>query len=270
MPPTRARELGARYSAWGRWNFLLFVARTAAAGGDAAALGESLRRADAQLKLAPAAASESRTRPAQPVRAQLAWLEGRADEAIAGWRAALDHEEQVEVWGLAAETRARLARAQLRQGDAASAAQTLRGLFERAEREGGPGGALLAGDALEELANAPWRGALPVARQALLRTWWQAIVAARASSPAENPAGASAASDTVPGAQAAVAGGAASLSARELEVLARIAAGDSNKLIARQFDLSLHTVKRHVANILGKLGVESRGQAAAWYLRKLR
>jgi len=55
------------------------------------------------------------------------------------------------------------------------------------------------------------------------------------------------------------------LSAREREVLARIAAGDSNKLIARAFDLSPHTVKRHVANILDKLGVSSRSQAAAWY-----
>jgi len=55
------------------------------------------------------------------------------------------------------------------------------------------------------------------------------------------------------------------LSERELEVLARLAAGDSNKVIARAFDLSPHTVKRHVANILDKLGVSSRGQAAAWY-----
>ena len=55
----------------------------------------------------------------------------------------------------------------------------------------------------------------------------------------------------------------AGLSEREAEVLARIAAGDSNKLIARAFELSPHTVKRHVANILGKLGVDTRGQAAA-------
>ena len=55
------------------------------------------------------------------------------------------------------------------------------------------------------------------------------------------------------------------LSPRELDVLKLIAAGDSNKLIARAFDLSPHTVKRHVANILDKLGVQSRGQAAAWY-----
>lgn len=55
-----------------------------------------------------------------------------------------------------------------------------------------------------------------------------------------------------------------SLSPRELEVLQRLAAGESNKLIARAFSLSPHTVKRHVANILNKLGASSRGQAAAW------
>ncbi len=53
------------------------------------------------------------------------------------------------------------------------------------------------------------------------------------------------------------------LSERESEVLALIAAGDSNKLIARAFDRSPHSVKRHVANILGKLGVNTRGLAAA-------
>jgi LuxR family maltose regulon positive regulatory protein len=57
------------------------------------------------------------------------------------------------------------------------------------------------------------------------------------------------------------------LSTREREVLQRIAAGESNKAIARALDLSLHTVKRHVANILDKLGAPSRGHAAAAWLR---
>jgi LuxR family maltose regulon positive regulatory protein len=61
--------------------------------------------------------------------------------------------------------------------------------------------------------------------------------------------------------------GPASLSQREREVLQRIAAGDSNKMIARALDLSPHTVKRHVANILDKLGARSRSQAAAWLQR---
>jgi LuxR family transcriptional regulator, maltose regulon positive regulatory protein len=55
----------------------------------------------------------------------------------------------------------------------------------------------------------------------------------------------------------------APLSEREREVLELLARGDSNKLIARAFSLSPHTVKRHVANILDKLGVDTRGQAAA-------
>jgi LuxR family maltose regulon positive regulatory protein len=58
------------------------------------------------------------------------------------------------------------------------------------------------------------------------------------------------------------------LSAREREVLQRIVAGDSNKMIARTLGLSPHTVKRHVANILGKLGARSRAQAAAWLLAR--
>ena len=79
------------------------------------------------------------------------------------------------------------------------------------------------------------------------------------------PAGESAPSRVAaPDAQAA-AHGWTRLSEREREVLERIAAGDSNKLIARAFDLSPHTVKRHVANILDKLALASRGQAAAWY-----
>ena len=56
------------------------------------------------------------------------------------------------------------------------------------------------------------------------------------------------------------------LSPREAEVLDLIAAGASNKHIARSLELSPHTVKRHVANILDKLGARSRAQAAAWLL----
>ncbi len=51
------------------------------------------------------------------------------------------------------------------------------------------------------------------------------------------------------------------LSERELEVLRLIAAGCSNKEIARRLAISLNTVKTHSKNINGKLGVSSRTQA---------
>lgn len=52
------------------------------------------------------------------------------------------------------------------------------------------------------------------------------------------------------------------LSAREREVLALIAQGDSNKLIARKLDIAETTVKIHVQHILRKLQLTSRVQAA--------
>jgi len=57
------------------------------------------------------------------------------------------------------------------------------------------------------------------------------------------------------------------LSDRELEVLSQVASGASNKHIARDLSLSLHTVKRHIANILDKLDCASRGQAADLFRR---
>ena len=53
------------------------------------------------------------------------------------------------------------------------------------------------------------------------------------------------------------------LSARELEVLASVAAGLSNQEIARKLVVTVGTVKKHVHNIFGKLQVSSRTQAVA-------
>ena len=54
------------------------------------------------------------------------------------------------------------------------------------------------------------------------------------------------------------------LSARESEVLALIALGDSNKLIARKLDIAETTVKIHVQHIFRKLQLTSRVQAAVY------
>jgi DNA-binding NarL/FixJ family response regulator len=54
------------------------------------------------------------------------------------------------------------------------------------------------------------------------------------------------------------------LTNREAEVLACIAAGASNRDVAKQLFISDKTVGRHLANIFVKLGVSSRTAAAAW------
>ena len=53
------------------------------------------------------------------------------------------------------------------------------------------------------------------------------------------------------------------LSKRELEVLSLVAEGLTNHDMAQRLVLSEHTVNRHVANILRKLGLTSRAAAAS-------
>ena len=59
-----------------------------------------------------------------------------------------------------------------------------------------------------------------------------------------------------------------SLSAREIEVLQRIAAGSSNKAIAAQLSLSEDTVKSHIRNIMGKLSANDRTHAVTIAIRR--
>ena len=54
------------------------------------------------------------------------------------------------------------------------------------------------------------------------------------------------------------------LTARELEVLNLVATGKTNKVIARELDLSEKTVDRHVSNIFSKLDLTSRSAATAY------
>ena len=55
----------------------------------------------------------------------------------------------------------------------------------------------------------------------------------------------------------------AGLTARELEVLRLVAAGRSNGQIGAELFISTKTASVHVSNILAKLGVAARGEAAA-------
>ena len=58
------------------------------------------------------------------------------------------------------------------------------------------------------------------------------------------------------------------LSRRELEILAHLSAGMSNKMIARTENIGVGTVKYHVNNILSKLNVSCRTEAACVAARR--
>lgn len=213
-----------------------------------------------------------------------ALLAGDLDGAIAGFSRALEEADAIDLFGHASELRLRLAWALLQRGRATEAAAQAQRVLARQRATPEVSAVLIAGpQLLGALAGADWQGALPPADQAPLAAWHRLAESRRGAptittgaAPATAPAPAtvpgtglpppalsSAAALAAPPALSDDLGG--PLSPRELEVLARIAAGDSNKLIARALDLSPHTVKRHVANILDKLGLASRGQASAWY-----
>jgi len=244
---SRVAEQPAGYGGWGLWHVLFFAARIAAAAGNRSALDDWLQRLLALHDTLPDA-TPARLRPLTGLQGTAAALRGDFDAARRHWQQALAHEAETDLMGQGPEVRVRLAAARLAAGEREAAADTLAPLLACAED--GPRGAVFASAALQALARADWAGRLDDAAAATLVDWARAL-----TPPAAADGGA--AGDT---------GGAdEALTERELEVVSLIARGQSNKLIARALALSPHTVKRHVANALGKLGLSSRGQAAAWY-----
>ena len=61
---------------------------------------------------------------------------------------------------------------------------------------------------------------------------------------------------------------ASQLTSRELDVLRLVGAGKPNKAIAAELDINERTARTHVSNILRKLGLNSRTQAALWAVRE--
>lgn len=55
---------------------------------------------------------------------------------------------------------------------------------------------------------------------------------------------------------------------RELQVLALLADGAPNKVIARKLDISVHTAKFHVAALIAKLGAKNRTEATSIAMRE--
>ncbi|WP_198161283.1 LuxR C-terminal-related transcriptional regulator, partial [Variovorax sp. WDL1] len=188
-------------------------------------------------------------------RAQLAMQEGRTGEALTTLRELAAGTALSDTNGLDATVRTQLALAELAHGSPAAAWRALEPLIEHVTASGDVGQVLVTGlRGLTELSLAPWGGAASKEGLAALRQWVE--IAQRCKDGSLAPPRASAAQD-------------GNLSARELQVLALLAEGRSNKLIARALGLSPHTVKRHVARILDRLDLASRMQAAEWYSARL-
>ena len=184
-------------------------------------------------------------------KAQLALHEGRVGEALTALRELATRSALLDTSCLDALVRTRLAVAELADGSPAAAWRALEPLIERVAASGDIGQVLITGvQTLTELSLAPWGSAASREGLATLHHWVETARGFRTGS--QQAPRASTAND-------------AGLSARELEVLALLADGQSNKLIARALDLSPHTVKRHVARILDRLDLASRMQAGDWY-----
>ena len=191
--------------------------------------------------------------------ARIAAGEGRwPDAAVLFQRVLPIAAGRMEAFGQVSELHLRAAHAWLQCGQLDAAAAALAPALQRLGSEGERGHAMMAGaQVLVPLAQARWGSRLAAPLREELE-----MLAGLAVSLRERAAGGVAMAPT--GDRGSGAADVSQLSAREREVLERIAAGDSNKVIARVLDISPHTVKRHVGNILDKLGLASRGQAAAW------
>ncbi len=214
-------------------------------------LGDSagLQRWAALLKENPLQDSTHQNPRALAVRARFAATQGRWGDAASLFAVLAPKLADMDVMGQRTDLTLRHGHALLKLHRLPEAAQVIAPVLDRLLAEGVRGQALLCGPVLlQALAEGRWGSLLTAVQQAELHA------AAQLSASLVGDAAAAPAPSTVD----------LTLSQREREVLERIAAGDSNKLIARVLDISPHTVKRHVANILDKLGLASRGQASAW------
>jgi LuxR family maltose regulon positive regulatory protein len=196
--------------------------------------------------------------PPQILHARLLLHDGDARQARDLLRPLMDDLSETERYGTEDYVRVALAAAEQRCGDTAAAWQALLPLIDGVASTGNTFRLVLAGtELLAELSAAPW-GRVADARKLALLKGWITNLRDRPPAAADAPS-----ASTGP----APAGPLEGLTRRELEVLERLAAGDSNKAIGRRLELSPNTVKRHVARILDRLAVDSRGEAANWYWR---
>ena len=167
--------------------------------------------------------------------------EGRDAEAETALRQAIKMQNRIHIDYFAGDARVALAALLLRQDRVDDAVKTFSPVLARHERYGTPGAVAWEGW--------PARPLLRLARERNVHAAFATRVLQVMGEEAETDA------IVTPGGDA--------LTAREVEVLRLIAAGASNAGIAESLNISVHTVKRHVANVLQKLRVSSRAEAGA-------
>lgn len=188
-------------------------------------LDEARAASDALDRVAAEVPSDALTAMAATARGRVRLAEADAEAALAELRPAVRSWRALELACEAAEARALVSLAMARLGDQEGADGELRAALAALERCGADGGIARVHDL--------------VTRSGVERDG--------------DPA--------VPGAPGP---GADGLTPRELEVLAHLASGSTNRQIADALVVSEHTVARHVSNMFTKLGVSSRTAAAAY------
>src|SRR5690606_154862 len=239
--PARVRELAASspapappWSADARgvpvpgWPLLVTAARAEAlAQARSRALGEPVAEAS-PARVRELAASLPAPEPLWSAHA--AWVDAEltrpGEEAVARW------ERAAEAWAAAGDPYAE-AYARTRAAEAAVAAQRRGRAAELLRRATGRAERLRAAPLLDEIR----------------------MIARRPGVAVPDAAGSAAAADD-PAARLGLTG-------RELEILRLVAAGRTNRQIAESLVISVKTVSAHVSHILAKLGVATRGEAAA-------
>ena len=156
-------------------------------------------------------------------------------------RQAVKLQNRIHIDYFAGDARVALAALLLRDGRDEEALKTFAPVLARHERYGTPGAVAWEGS--------PARPLLRLARANNVHAAFATRVMQVMGDESEEP------TIVTPGGEP--------LTSREVEVLRLIAGGASNAGIADRLGISVHTVKRHVANVLHKLGAASRAEAGA-------
>lgn len=167
--------------------------------------------------------------------------EDRHAEAEAALRQTIKMQNRIHIDYFAGDARVALAALMLRQDRVDDSLKMFSPVLARHERYGTPGAVAWEGW--------PVRPLLRLARERNLHAAFATRVLQVMGEEADTE------SIVTPGGDA--------LTAREVEVLRLVANGSSNAAIADSLGISVHTVKRHVANVLQKLRVSSRAEAGA-------